>query len=296
MSHFNATIELTATQQSILDQLCENTGTHFLDSGGSSGRAWQRNAGHNLFAAPDAVFNDQWSGDGYLDVTISTAHYLDARIDVTRVSRALTRTFRNWVNKDWENGRRYGDHDQRYSNGGGTMYEWIEDDDRIETHPEFGGGGYTYNDENRLSQDFMWNMFAYNDIEYVAISTHNGADARGGFSDWVVYEMDGGWDCFFDWGNASLGMTCDYQRPMIEQIQVDMFTNEVAGPIDPCNYYVDMRFGEVTVFSQNNGYEEMGLGDLVELDKDDNDGEMHWACPCGKGRLTIDGVEGPNQY
>lgn len=294
MTHFNAEITLTETQRTIAGQLQENTGTHFLDSGMSNGRHWQRNAGVDLFARPDATFDHRWSGDGYLGVTISTAHYLDARLDVTRISSALTRTFRNWVDEDWTDGRRYGDDSQRYLNGSGTLLEWIEQDDRLSFHPEFTDGGYTYNDENLLSQDFVWYMFEYGGEGYTAISTHNGADARGGFSDWVIYE-GGDWETFFDYGSASVYLSCDHQRSPIEQMQVDMFTGEVAGPLDPCGYMVDIRYGEVTVFSSGD-YDEMGLGDLVELDKDDNDGEIHWACPCGKGSLTVDDVEGPNNY
>ena len=33
----------TQTQQAIFEMLTENTGKHFLDSGGDNGRHWQRN-------------------------------------------------------------------------------------------------------------------------------------------------------------------------------------------------------------------------------------------------------------
>ena len=38
--------------------------------------------------------------------------------------------------------------------------------------------GYTYNEENILSQDFVYFVMG----DYVFIQTHNGCDARGGFS------------------------------------------------------------------------------------------------------------------
>ena len=283
----------TPTQTRILGQLCENTGTHFLDSGGNSGRMWQRNAGRDLFAEPDATYNDRWSGDGYLEVTLSTAHYLDARLDVTRVSEALTRTFRNFVDADWTDGRRWGDHSQRYTNSIGTLEEWIDSDERIDNHSELSGDGNTYNEESRLSQNFQWKMLTYDDIDYVAISTHNGADARGGYSDIVIYEMDG-WDYFFDWHGGAVELECDYQRSQIEQDQIDMFTGDVAGPVDPCSFYVDLgQDGEVY---SHQTYDSFGLGDLTELDKDDHDGKLTFACPCGKGKLTVGGVYGPNEF
>ena len=285
--------DMTLTQARILGQLCENTGTDILDSGGSSGRMWQRNAGRDLFSEPDATYDDRWSGNGYLDVTISTAHYLDARLDVTRVSEALTRTFRNFVDADWTDGRRRGDHSQRYTNSIGTLEDWIDSDERIDNHSEFCGSGNTYNDENRLSQDFQWKMLTYDDIDYVAISTHNGADARGGYSDIVIYELDA-WDYFFDWHGGGVALECNYQRSQIEQDQVDMFTGDVAGPVDQCSFYVDLgQDGEVY---SHQTYASFGLGDLTELDKDDHDGKVAYACPCGKGTLTVDAVYGPNEF
>ena len=284
---------MTPTQSRLLGQLCENTGTDILDSGGSSGRMWQRNAGRDLFAEPCATYDDRWSGDGWLDVTLSTAHYLSARLDVTRISEALTRTFHGYVDADWQNGRRYDDHSQRYTNSICTLEEWIDSDERIDNHSEFGGSGNTYNDDSRLSQNFQWKMLTYDDIDYVAISTHNGADARGGYSDIVIYEMDG-WDYFFDWNGGYVELDCDYQRPQIEQDQIDMFTGGVAGPVDQCSFYVDLgRDGEVYSHS---GYNDFGLGDLTELDGDDHDGKLAYVCPCGKGTLTVGAVYGPNEF
>jgi hypothetical protein len=53
-------------------------------------------------------------------------------------------------------------------------------------------GGYTYNEDNDLSQDFVY--YSLGDIvesEYVIIRSHNGCDARGGFSSPVVAEVKG---------------------------------------------------------------------------------------------------------
>ena len=47
-------------------------------------------------------------------------------------------------------------------------------------------GGYTYNNENDLSQDFVWDSLLVDGEQYVFIQTHNGCDARGGFSTPVV--------------------------------------------------------------------------------------------------------------
>lgn len=42
------TINATQTEQIIYEMLTENTGRHMLDSGGDSGRAWQRNQAKSL--------------------------------------------------------------------------------------------------------------------------------------------------------------------------------------------------------------------------------------------------------
>lgn len=54
------------------------------------------------------------------------------------------------------------------------------------------GGGYSYNEENILSQDFIWHPFE-NEVNgecYVFLQTHNGCDARGGFSTPHVFSCD----------------------------------------------------------------------------------------------------------
>ena len=57
---------------------------------------------------------------------------------------------------------------------------------------------YTYNEETALSQDIQ---FLYGDDIYdnniIALSIHNGADARGGLTDYKLFKVD--WDMFLNY-------------------------------------------------------------------------------------------------
>jgi hypothetical protein len=199
---------MTDTDTMIANQLAENTGTHMCDSGGARGRAWQRNqdraAAHGMtvlemFKAQPAAW---WDGYG---VTISTFHWMTERLDfVPEMQSRLDR----WINLGWiearhpERGSPYAD--GPFTNGPDTIDDWV---DRMvarewaEEHPEFGGWTNTYNCENLLSQDLQFRLFATTDEHplgedsYVAMSTHNGADARGGYSDFKIYRCDA-WEMF----------------------------------------------------------------------------------------------------
>ena len=61
------------TEKVIAAMLVENTGIHFLDSGGKSGRAWQRNQGHDFESEPPATVNFRYK---YVDFTYSVYHWL----------------------------------------------------------------------------------------------------------------------------------------------------------------------------------------------------------------------------
>ena len=70
-------------EQTIVAMLTENTGTHMLDSGGSGGRAWQRNQGcdvdyfRNTAQATIKFYNVE---DSWPEVTVSLFHKLTSGI------------------------------------------------------------------------------------------------------------------------------------------------------------------------------------------------------------------------
>ena len=110
-----------------------------------------------------------------------------------------------WINLGWIAARKESQYaDGPFTNGPGTIDDWIDRvvaRDWAEHHPEFGNWTNTYNCDNLLSQDLQFRCFATTDDhplgadEFVAMSTHNGADARGGYSDFKIYRCDA-WEMF----------------------------------------------------------------------------------------------------
>jgi hypothetical protein len=199
---------MTDTATMIANQLAENTGTHFLDSGMARGRAWQRNqdraAAHGQTV--QEMFENQPAAywDGYM-VIMSSYHWMKEHLDYRE---DLDARFHRWINLGWVGLDRYAD--GPYTNAPSTVDAYI---DRMvkrgwmEQHPEFDGWTNTYNHENILSQDLQFRCAALTDehplgpASIVFMSTHNGADARGGYSDFHIYECDP-WE-MFDWEDYS---------------------------------------------------------------------------------------------
>lgn len=199
-------------QQAIYDLITENTGTHILDSGGSSGRHWQRNRKHSLqdfIDSDEIVFRPRLSRDGKLDwdVTLSLFHFLDNNLDY---DDDLTNLFNRFVDRResefwefWEeHHQEYNPETQEYFDAGPRGYgDWswekaigcfvgwaIKHSSKYHESYDFSGekgSDYTYNQENILSQDFIYYYFG----DVVFIRTHNGADARGGFTGPVIFRQ-----------------------------------------------------------------------------------------------------------
>ena len=192
------------TKEIIANQLAENTGIAMMDSGGSCGRAWQRNklrAEAHGMTIPEMFEQESrawWDGYG---VTLSTYHWMVEHLD----HRAdFQDRYDRWVHLSWIGLDRY---DRGHeTNSPATVDAYVDKmiaRDWMEPHPEFGGWTNTYNHENLLSQDLQFRLCATTDkhplgeTSLVFMSTHNGADARGGYSDFKIYECDP-WE-MWDW-------------------------------------------------------------------------------------------------
>jgi len=253
----------------LADMLTENTGTHMLDSGGATGRMWQRNQAavarsgkgpvaffenqptssfgwpsvypHPNFRDPD--FKVKGGTQAELWVTHSVYHWLkEAVVYAPEVDKALDelaaemdegldkyerpsgfeiyREFPEWYAKRVAHERAEEEREAR-RNGGYSDEEIAEvtDDDYYEAPSGiYGDGdwieGYTYNEENNLSQDIHYIFFHIDkhDEAIALIMIHGGADARGGFTRPRAFfaSEEGDSPSFFDWSRSAVA--CDNCR------------------------------------------------------------------------------------
>jgi len=162
-----STVDQNRDLNTFLEACRENTGKHFLDSGGESGRAWQRPA--IKVEAPTAGFS-LWNGvpDG---AVIETGHFLADHLEILHDVRAA---YDAWAETQ------AGFHLE-------LATEFLE---------VFGmksrSRDNTYNNENELSQNYIWDVYrpggdddsdwVYSDgSEIVIIHIHTGCDVRGGY-------------------------------------------------------------------------------------------------------------------
>jgi len=148
----------------------QNTGSHCMDSGGEGGRHWQQ----PLPTKPISLeFHERDGKIVEVSGVISLSHFLDA---TTKIDQKLTK----WLRK--ESGESLSEYAELLADYLGVKVVSEADN--------------TYSHENDLSQNFQYILVGSNenwldDIDscWVIISTHNGADIRGGYSDPVVCKM-----------------------------------------------------------------------------------------------------------
>lgn len=173
----------TRTAAVLQEMLTENTGEHFLDSGGAYGRHWQRNADKDFDAEPQSWLRAYLytPRDGSptleLDVTHSVYHFI---LDRTAYRPDVDEHFREWCA---ENGQ--------YPDFSG-MEAYAED-----FHDEDNPYGHiypitvnTYNHESVLSQTLQYTSLyhKYFDQWVHLIQIHGGCDVRGGYTDARAFE------------------------------------------------------------------------------------------------------------
>lgn len=201
-------MRITNTMKHVKAMLQENTGTHFLDSGGAYGRHWQRNQNRAFYNEPEYTVKFDQYGITY---TKNIFWFLVNNLDYdTQLNREFTRystlndnkTPSGYVLDSWFT----------------ILEHWIDHKIKtgfIKSTGFYGDGGkpkkagdifchYTYNEENCLSQDYQYYLFQddYN-TEYIALMIHNGCDARGGFTKPVIFEVRE--DSFYMTNDCTIG-------------------------------------------------------------------------------------------
>jgi len=165
------------TETLIYNMLTESTGTNFMDSGGDSGRHWQRNQKKTI----QDFKNDQTEtiekdGDYYYR-TLSLFHYLNEGLTLDSVCQE----FNNTNDRATEE---FSDVFYGVSVEAEKMlsyyYGYTLDDEMYNT----------YNWESDLSQTIQYNYLELQGDCYVLLQIHNGADVRGGYTKTKLFKCE----------------------------------------------------------------------------------------------------------
>jgi hypothetical protein len=222
---------ITETEQVIYDMLTENTGTHFLDSGGELNRHWQKNAQKTLEEfrnEPRETIDRDWG-----DVSKSVFHYLMENLK-----------FAGGLNLDFEEFAK-----------GYPEESWLEvmslwlDSLGVENEGEFySDARWQFNTYNfygcLLSQTLQGYIFGLGTAEYVILQIHGGADVRGGYSKPRVFKVSYKEDFVLNTETASFvckNLECDNRlevRSDSREIETDSETiwlnDSREGLVCPC--------------------------------------------------------------
>ena len=159
------------TEQVIYEMLTESTGTNFLDSGGDNGRHWQRNQLRTLedFKKDELVSIDT----KYNEITLNIFPFLNEFLEYDQEENEHFNNYlkANGFHNDNESTQIYFEN-ALFSN---SKCHHIN----------------TYNEDCILSQTLQ---IIYSDNIYqsetIALSIHNGADVRGGYTDFKIFGAD----------------------------------------------------------------------------------------------------------
>jgi len=171
----------------VYGMLTENTGKHILDSGGSEGRGWQRNQKKTIEDFENEEEELYQLDAKYKEIhrTVSVFHYLTNNLEIDDICEEFNRL--QDENDNW-------DADADVYGVSKEAWDYLRTDDdgciwesKVLLERTFN----TYNGESDLSQILQGANLTINDEDYILIQIHNGADARGGYTDAKLFKMEG---------------------------------------------------------------------------------------------------------
>lgn len=157
------------TEDLIYSMLTENTGSHFLDSGGGGGRMWQRNQEKTIedFRNEPEESYEFDHENGWLTRTCSLFHYLSELVQDN-----LCREFNRLQDEgNEEDGEIFYRVEQEAENLLGYT-------NKRDEPTEFN----SYNGDSDLSQVIQGKNLFLNEEHYLLLQIHGGADVRGGYT------------------------------------------------------------------------------------------------------------------
>jgi hypothetical protein len=200
--------------------LTENTGTHFLDSGGSDGRAWQRNAKKTLEdfrAEPEAYFE----GGEYPEAGKSTFWIL---VNNLKHDQGLTAAYhefgKSYPDESWLEINELWLDKLGVPGEGGDFY----------SESRYTFNTYNWSDDWLGDQTLLGTSFGMGGSHYLILQVHGGADVRGGYTRPQVFELLEGLDGFImNGGDASFRCSaedCSNNLTMRGYYEIELETEE----------------------------------------------------------------------
>lgn len=171
-------MKTTAVQRLVYKMLTENTGVHMCDSGGAYGRGWQRNQKKTI---KDFMNEDEESYQfdfKYNEIyrNVSVFHYLSG-LDLDDICEKFNRR----QGADWDGS--VGQLEDTYGISERAS-KWLQSNYEVEVEYTFN----TYNGDSDLSQILQGSRLEIDGDTYYLIQIHNGADARGGYTDAKLFK------------------------------------------------------------------------------------------------------------
>ena len=181
------------TNELIYSMLVENTGSHFLDSGGAYGRHHERNASKTIEDFENEPEEEIIVGKYGLERNVSVYHFLNGLTtdEICDKFNELNTNPDNWEAEATD------------IKGDGYLYgvsikawDFIRDLQNVRGFDvEIERGFNTYNGDSDLSQTLQGSLLTINDEYYYLIQIHGGCDVRGGYTDAKLFACDTYSDC-----------------------------------------------------------------------------------------------------
>jgi len=178
--------KFTKTEKLVYAMLTENTGTHFLDSGGENGRMWQRNQVKTIEdfdnEQEQTIDKSEWTdkdGETHTEYerVVSVFHYL-SELELDHVCDKFNELNTNCL--EWG-----GDISWGVCQAGADFLELIN----MESAHQFN----TYNGDSDLSQVLQGSWLEMDGEPYLLLQIHGGADVRGGYTDAKLFKPCDDW-------------------------------------------------------------------------------------------------------
>jgi hypothetical protein len=173
-------MKTNAVQRLVYKMLTEGTGVHMCDSGGADNRGWQRNQKKTIKDFMDEDEETYQFDMKYNEIhrNVSVFHYLSG-LELDEVCEKFNRR----QGADWDGD--VGQLDNTYGVSERAS-NWLQENYEVEVEYTFN----TYNGDSDLSQILQGSRLQIAGDIYYLIQIHNGADARGGYTDAKLFKAN----------------------------------------------------------------------------------------------------------